>query len=47
MSAPDVEIVKLDELTCWHIRHEGAELVIAQQGAHLISYQRAGEKPLI
>ncbi|QLG96220.1 D-hexose-6-phosphate mutarotase [Pseudomonas yamanorum] len=47
MSAPDVEIVKLDELTCWRIRHEGAELVIAQQGAHLVSYQRAGEKPLI
>ncbi|MFC6336080.1 D-hexose-6-phosphate mutarotase [Pseudomonas sp. CCM 7891] len=47
MPTPDVEIVKLDELTCWRIRHENAELLVAQQGAHIVSYQRQGEKPLI
>jgi glucose-6-phosphate 1-epimerase len=47
MPTPDVETVKLDELNCWRIRHDGAELLVAQQGAHIISYQRLGEKPLI
>ncbi|KAA0950554.1 MULTISPECIES: D-hexose-6-phosphate mutarotase [unclassified Pseudomonas] len=47
MSMPDVETVKLDELNCWRIRHDGTELLVAQQGAHIISYQRLGEKPVI
>lgn len=47
MSTPNVETVKLDELNAWRIRHNGAELVVAQQGAHIVSYQRTGEKPLI
>ncbi|MDP9030330.1 MAG: D-hexose-6-phosphate mutarotase, partial [Pseudomonadota bacterium] len=47
MSTPNVETVKLDELNAWRIRHNGAELVVAQQGAHIVSYQRAGEKPII
>lgn len=47
MPTPHVESVKIDELDCWRIRHNGAELMVAQQGAHLFSYQRAGEQPLI
>lgn len=47
MSTPQVESVKLDELNCWRISHSGAELLVAQQGAQILSYQRAGEKPLI
>jgi glucose-6-phosphate 1-epimerase len=47
MSTPNVEAVKLDELNCWRIRHGQAELLVAQQGAHILSYQLAGQPPLI
>lgn len=47
MPTPTVEAVKLDELNCWRIRHAGAELLVAQQGAHILSYQRAGQPPLV
>ncbi|UZE29088.1 D-hexose-6-phosphate mutarotase [Pseudomonas asplenii] len=47
MSTPHVETVKLDELNCWRIRHGQAELLIAQQGAQILSYQVAGEPPII
>lgn len=47
MSEHTVETLQLGELTAWRIRHAGAELVVAQQGAHIVSYQREGEQPLI
>ncbi|MDF9775933.1 D-hexose-6-phosphate mutarotase [Pseudomonas baetica] len=47
MSTPNVEAVRLDELNCWRIRHGQAELLVAQQGAHILSYQLAGQPPLI
>ncbi|WP_397450638.1 D-hexose-6-phosphate mutarotase [Pseudomonas sp. NA-150] len=47
MPTPEVESVKIDELNCWRIRHGAAELVVAQQGAHIISYQLDGQEPLI
>ena len=47
MSTPNVEAVKLDELNCWRIRHGQAELLVAQQGAHILSYQVAGQPPVI
>ena len=47
MPTPHVETVKIDELDCWRIRHNGAELMVAQQGAHIFSYGRDGEQPLI
>ena len=47
MPTPQVETVKLDELNCWRIRHGDAELLLAQQGAHILSYQVAGQPPLI
>ncbi|CAM3458038.1 D-hexose-6-phosphate mutarotase [Pseudomonas floridensis] len=42
-----VEPVQYDELNCWRIRHGDAELLVAQQGAHILSYQRDGQQPLI
>ncbi|MCO5367563.1 D-hexose-6-phosphate mutarotase [Pseudomonas alliivorans] len=42
-----VEPVRYDELNCWRIRHGDAELVVAQQGAHILSYQRDGQQPLV
>jgi glucose-6-phosphate 1-epimerase len=47
MPKPEVESIQLGELNCWRIRHGQAELVVAQQGAHIISYQRDGQQPLI
>lgn len=35
------------ELNCWRITSEHAELLIAQQGAQVLSYQRVGEPPLL
>ncbi|MCE5975886.1 D-hexose-6-phosphate mutarotase [Pseudomonas sp. JR33AA] len=35
------------ELNCWRIGSDRAELLIAQQGAQVLSYQRVGEPPLL
>lgn len=47
MPTPEVESIQLGELNCWRIRHGVAELVVAQQGAHIVSYQVDGDQPLI
>ncbi|HUE91710.1 D-hexose-6-phosphate mutarotase [Pseudomonas sp.] len=46
-SRPQVERVEIDELPCWRVRTATAELLVAQQGAQILSYQRHGEQPLI
>ena len=46
MSQAQIERIELDELTCWRVRLGGAELLVAQQGAQVLRYQR-GEQPLI
>jgi glucose-6-phosphate 1-epimerase len=47
MPTPEVESIQLGELNCWRVRHGQAELVVAQQGAHIVSYQIDGDQPLI
>ncbi|MBD1550253.1 D-hexose-6-phosphate mutarotase [Pseudomonas typographi] len=47
MPTPDLESVTVGELPCWRIRNGQAELLVAQQGAQVLSYQREGEQPLI
>ena len=47
MSTPKVESEKHGELNCWRITSDSAELLIAQQGAQVLSYQRVGEPPLL
>lgn len=47
MSSHQVERVELDQLTCWRIRCAGSELLLAQQGAQILSYGRDGQPPLI
>ncbi|WP_271409840.1 D-hexose-6-phosphate mutarotase [Pseudomonas sp. Q1-7] len=47
MPSPLVERTELDELTCWRVRTDSAELLVAQQGAQVLSYQRDNEPPLI
>ncbi|KEZ70536.1 aldose epimerase, partial [Pseudomonas syringae pv. syringae FF5] len=44
---PTVESILYDELNCWRICHGEAELLVAQQGAHILSYQVAGQPPLV
>lgn len=44
---PSIESVQFDELECWRIRHLNAELLIARQGAQILSYQVDGQEPLI
>ncbi len=46
-SQPQVERVEIDELPCWRVRTAKTELLVAQQGAQILSYQRHGEQPLI
>ncbi|CAG8869273.1 Putative glucose-6-phosphate 1-epimerase [Pseudomonas fluorescens] len=47
MATPKVETEKHGELNCWRITSDHAELLIAQQGAQVLSYQRLGEPPLL
>ncbi|MGE8497428.1 MAG: D-hexose-6-phosphate mutarotase [Pseudomonas sp.] len=47
MATTHIERIELGELTCWRVRRNGAELLVSQQGAQLLSYQLDGEPPLI
>lgn len=42
-----VERVEMDELPSWRVVANGAELLVAEQGAQVLSYQRDDEPPLI
>ena len=42
-----VDTERHGELNCWRIKSDHAELLIAQQGAQILSYQRIGEPPLL
>ncbi|TWC39487.1 glucose-6-phosphate 1-epimerase [Pseudomonas sp. SJZ079] len=44
---PQVERVEMDELVCWRVRTAQAELLVAQQGAQVLSYQQHGQPALI
>ncbi|MDZ5603095.1 D-hexose-6-phosphate mutarotase [Pseudomonas sp. RP23018S] len=47
MTTANVDTLVLGELKCWRITTAQAELVIAQQGAQILRYQRAGQAPLL
>jgi glucose-6-phosphate 1-epimerase len=46
-TTPQIERVTLGELLCWRLRTAQAELLVAQQGAQVLSYQQHGQPPLI
>jgi len=46
-TAPQVERVEMGDLPCWRVTTADAELLVAEQGAQVLSYQRNGEQPLI
>jgi glucose-6-phosphate 1-epimerase len=45
--ATHVERIELEQLICWRVRTPSAELLVAEQGAQVLSYRRHGEPPLI
>ncbi|WP_044873270.1 D-hexose-6-phosphate mutarotase [Pseudomonas sp. LFM046] len=44
---PTVEQLEVDDLVCWRVHTRHAELLVAQQGAQVLSYQPHGEEPVI
>ncbi|WP_282364452.1 D-hexose-6-phosphate mutarotase [Pseudomonas sp. PS01297] len=42
-----IESVTLDELECWHFQHGQAQLLVAKQGAQVLSYQVGDEPPIV
>ena len=47
MAIPRVDTEQHGELNCWRLTTAHAELLIAQQGAQILSYQRVGDPPLL
>jgi glucose-6-phosphate 1-epimerase len=47
MSRAQIERIELGELTCWRARLGRAELLVAQQGAQVLSFQQGEQPPLI
>ena len=44
---PLIRREQFDALTCWRVRTSGADLLIAEQGAQILSYRQGAEPPLI
>lgn len=42
-----VQRVELEQLVCWRLRTPDAELLVAEQGAQVLSYRRGEQPPLI
>jgi glucose-6-phosphate 1-epimerase len=42
-----IERVEIDQLVCWRLRGPGGELLLAEQGAQILSYQEWEQPPLI
>lgn len=47
LTHPHISREMFGDLPCWRVRGADADLLIAEQGAQLLSYQRTGEPPLI
>ena len=43
----DIQRIDMDQLVCWRIRRGDAELLVAEQGAQVLSYRQGGAAPLI
>ncbi|MGA6097985.1 D-hexose-6-phosphate mutarotase [Stutzerimonas marianensis] len=43
----DIQRIEMDTLACWRIRRGDAELVVAEQGAQVLSYRGADGQPVI
>lgn len=43
----DIQRIEKDQLTCWRIRQGDAELLVAEQGAQVLSYRQGDALPVI
>jgi glucose-6-phosphate 1-epimerase len=46
-ASPLIRRETFDDLPCWRVQTADADLLIAEQGAQILSYRRSGEPPLI
>lgn len=43
----DIQRIEMDQLACWRIRNGAAEVVVAEQGAQVLSYRQDEGTPII
>ncbi|MFV0454357.1 MAG: D-hexose-6-phosphate mutarotase [Pseudomonas sp.] len=43
----DIQRIEIDQLACWRIRRDNDELLIAEQGAQVLSYRQGDAPPII
>ena len=43
----DIQRIEIDQLACWRIRRGDDELLVAEQGAQILSYRLGDAPPLI
>jgi glucose-6-phosphate 1-epimerase len=43
----DIQRIEMDQLACWRIRRGEDELLIAEQGAQILSYRQGDAPPII
>ncbi|AHL77330.1 aldose epimerase [Stutzerimonas stutzeri] len=43
----DIQRIEMDQLPCWRIRNGAAELIVAEQGAQVLSYRQGDAPPVI
>lgn len=43
----DIQRIEMDQLTCWRLRNGDAEVIVAEQGAQVLSYRQGDAPPII
>jgi len=43
----DIQRIEMDQLPCWRVRNGAAELIVAEQGAQVLSYRQGEATPII
>lgn len=43
----DIQRIEKDQLSCWRIRHGDAEVIVAEQGAQVLSFRQGDATPII
>ena len=43
----DIQRIEKDQLSCWRLRHGDAEVIVAEQGAQVLSYRQGEAAPII
>ncbi|WP_417777526.1 D-hexose-6-phosphate mutarotase [Stutzerimonas xanthomarina] len=43
----DIQRIEKDQLACWRLRHGDAEVIVAEQGAQILSYRQGDATPIL